>query len=378
MTSELLDIVTEADLERELTRVRNAAESSSAGVFGPDSVTWRIDREAAVFLGAGRALLLQLAHPWVAAAIAQHSRTLADPIGRFHRTFNFVFTMVFGTTGQALAAARALHRRHDGIAGVLTESVGAFPAGSSYRANDVAALRWVYATLTDSCARRVSARAAAAVERGTGTVLRGIPAVRGALRHPSERLAGELGRVCRLFRRHGRIGHSGGRRRSSPHGRGALLGGRNRLAHPGLVSRADSPANANAFAPRFRFGIRPVGGSRGRTSAGCPSIYLPANAFRLALRRPLPRSTRATCGMHATELADSGAEPFLDRPGRDAFRRWRHPCFKDGGTLFRSADPGRTIAADRSAVGSGFDPSTIRKRRVPFWERFALRDLPDL
>jgi uncharacterized protein (DUF2236 family) len=145
-----LDIVTETDLERELTSVRNAAESSSAGVFGPDSVTWRVDREAAVFLGAGRALLLQLAHPWVAAAIAEHSRTLSDPIGRFHRTFNIVFTMVFGTTGQALTAARALHRRHDGVAGVLTESAGAFPAGSSYKANDVAALCWVYATLTDS------------------------------------------------------------------------------------------------------------------------------------------------------------------------------------------------------------------------------------
>jgi uncharacterized protein (DUF2236 family) len=111
---------------------------------------WRVDREAAVFLGAGRALLLQLAHPWVAAAIAEHSRTLSDPIGRFHRTSNFVFTMVFGTTGQALTAARALHRRHDAIAGVLTESAGAFPAGSLYRANDVAALCWVYATLTDS------------------------------------------------------------------------------------------------------------------------------------------------------------------------------------------------------------------------------------
>jgi uncharacterized protein (DUF2236 family) len=150
MTSELFDIVTEADLERELTSVRDAGKSSSAGVFGPDSVTWRVDREAAVFLGAGRALLLQLAHPWIAAAIAEHSRTLSDPIGRFHRTFNFVFTMVFGTTGQALTAARALHRRHDGVIGVLTESAGAFPAGSSYRANDVAALCWVHATLTDS------------------------------------------------------------------------------------------------------------------------------------------------------------------------------------------------------------------------------------
>ena len=150
MTPEPSGIVTEADLERELTLVRAAAVSGPAGIFGPDSVAWRIDREAAIFFGAGRALLLQLAHPWVAGAISQHSRTLADPIGRFHRTFNIAFTMVFGTTEQALAAARRLHRRHAGISGILADSAGAFGAGSSYWANDIAALRWVHATLTDS------------------------------------------------------------------------------------------------------------------------------------------------------------------------------------------------------------------------------------
>src|SRR5712692_5605447 len=139
MTPEPSGIVTEADLERELTLVRSAAVSGPAGIFGPDSLAWRINREAAIFFAAGRALLLQLAHPWVAAAISQHSRTLTDPIGRFHRTFNVAFTIVFGTTGQALAAARRLHRRHAGISGVLMESSGAFGAGSQYQANDVAA-----------------------------------------------------------------------------------------------------------------------------------------------------------------------------------------------------------------------------------------------
>jgi len=58
--------------------------------------------------------------------------------------------MVFGTTDQALAAARRLHRRHTAIGGTLAEDVGAFAAGSPYRANDVAALRWVHATLIDT------------------------------------------------------------------------------------------------------------------------------------------------------------------------------------------------------------------------------------
>jgi uncharacterized protein (DUF2236 family) len=105
-------LLSEDDFESGLDTVREAAAGPIKGIFGPDSLTWRVDREAAVFLGAGRALLLQLAHPWVAAAISEHSRTFADPIGRFHQTFNTVFTMVFGTLDQALAAARRLHRRH--------------------------------------------------------------------------------------------------------------------------------------------------------------------------------------------------------------------------------------------------------------------------
>jgi uncharacterized protein (DUF2236 family) len=143
-------IVTEADLERELAAVRAAAAGDRCGVFGPGSMVWHIDREAVIFLAAGRALLLQLAHPWVAAAIAQHSRTLSDPIGRFHRTFAAVFAIVFGTTEDAIAAARRLHRRHQAMTGTLGEDVGAFAAETPYRANDVAALRWVFATLVDS------------------------------------------------------------------------------------------------------------------------------------------------------------------------------------------------------------------------------------
>ena len=138
------------EFEARLELVRAAAAGSVEGVFGPGSLTWRVDREAAVFLGAGRALLLQLAHPWVAAAIAEHSQTLADPIGRFHRTFGTVFALAFGTLDQALVAAQTLHRLHGAVRGRLPEAAGRFAAGSAYEANDVAALRWVWATLTET------------------------------------------------------------------------------------------------------------------------------------------------------------------------------------------------------------------------------------
>jgi uncharacterized protein (DUF2236 family) len=144
------DVVSREDLERELRTIEALVPGQTEGVFGPASLTWRVNREAAIFLAAGRALLLQLAHPYVAAAIAEHSRTLADPIGRFHRTFKITFTLVFGALDQALRTARHLHQRHSAIQGVLPKAVGPFAAGTRYRANDVAALRWVHATLIES------------------------------------------------------------------------------------------------------------------------------------------------------------------------------------------------------------------------------------
>jgi uncharacterized protein (DUF2236 family) len=114
MESDYSQVVSLESLESELRQVRAAAAGSLSGVFGPRSMTWQIDRESAIFFGAGRALLLQLAHPWVAAAIEQHSDTFTDPVGRFHRTFSTVFSMVFGTLDQSISAARRLHHRHAG------------------------------------------------------------------------------------------------------------------------------------------------------------------------------------------------------------------------------------------------------------------------
>jgi uncharacterized protein (DUF2236 family) len=145
-----ITIIRQEDLEQQLALVKEHAAGQLAGLYGPRAMTWRINREAALFLGAGRALLLQLAHPWIAAAIADHSRTMMDPIGRFHRTFSTMFSIVFGTLDQALGAARRLHQRHAQIVGALTDSAGPFPKGSSYFANELSALRWVSATLTDT------------------------------------------------------------------------------------------------------------------------------------------------------------------------------------------------------------------------------------
>lgn len=145
--------VTAADLEAGLQAALRAAPGDPAGLFGPTSPIWRVNGEAVIFLGAARALLLQLAHPWVAEGIVRHSRALADPVGRFHRTFGLVYPMLFGTVGQAFGAARRLHRRHAVVTGTLPQAAGRWPAGSPYRADDRAAMAWVQATLADTALR---------------------------------------------------------------------------------------------------------------------------------------------------------------------------------------------------------------------------------
>ncbi len=143
-------IVQRDDLECLLALVERNVADPVAGIFGANSISWKINRESALFLGAGRAALLQLAHPWVAVALAQHSSLLSKPIARFHNTFRMVFTMNFGSAPQAFAAARSLHQLHTRIRGELPAPIAGYAKDSSYAANYIPALRWVYATLVES------------------------------------------------------------------------------------------------------------------------------------------------------------------------------------------------------------------------------------
>jgi uncharacterized protein (DUF2236 family) len=142
--------VVREDIERLRRMVRERASDPRAGIFGPSSVSWKINRESALFLGAGRAALLQLAHPWVAAALDRHSNLRSDPLARFHNTFRIVFTMIFGTLEQALAASRHVYNLHTRVQGEMPETVAAYEKSSRYQANEINALVWVYATLIES------------------------------------------------------------------------------------------------------------------------------------------------------------------------------------------------------------------------------------
>ncbi|GDY31923.1 oxygenase MpaB family protein [Gandjariella thermophila] len=125
---------------------------SDTGLFGPDSVTWRVHGEPVLFVGGLRALLLQALHPLAMAGVAEHSRYREDPWGRLRRTADYVGTVTFGSRADvdaAVARVRAVHRTVTGVDLVT---------GQPYRADDPELLRWVHCCEVDSfltTARRI-------------------------------------------------------------------------------------------------------------------------------------------------------------------------------------------------------------------------------
>jgi uncharacterized protein (DUF2236 family) len=120
------------------------------GMFGPASVTWRVGREGVLLLGGGRALILQVSHPLVAAGVAEHSNYREDPWGRLYRTLDLTTRAVFGDTRTAGDAAARLRRVHRRVHGLTREPAGRFPAGTPYAASNPELLMWVHATLVDT------------------------------------------------------------------------------------------------------------------------------------------------------------------------------------------------------------------------------------
>lgn len=121
-----------------------------AGFFGPETLTWKVTGQTVMLLGGPRALLMQLAHPLVAAGVNDHSSFRDDPFKRLTRTLDATLGVVFGDTASAGRSAAGINAVHGRVHGVLAESVGRFPAGTPYDARDPELLLWVHATLIDT------------------------------------------------------------------------------------------------------------------------------------------------------------------------------------------------------------------------------------
>ncbi|MBC8365257.1 MAG: DUF2236 domain-containing protein [Actinobacteria bacterium] len=113
------------------------------GLFGPGSVTWGLMSDPAAFVGGIRALLVQAAHPEVAAGVGDHSVYRKDPLGRLSRTAAYVSATTYGAlpeVDRALAAVRYAHRPVSGTS----------HRGITYDAGDPGMGAWVHNSLVDS------------------------------------------------------------------------------------------------------------------------------------------------------------------------------------------------------------------------------------
>ena len=118
--------------------------SGDAGIFGPDSVAWRIHADPVMLVGGLRALLVQALEPRAMAAVDQHSKFREDPWGRLERTTNFVLATTYGDTAAAEAAAARVRKVHEHIHGIDPVTRG------PYSASDPDLLLWIHAVEVES------------------------------------------------------------------------------------------------------------------------------------------------------------------------------------------------------------------------------------
>ena len=124
--------------------------ASRDGYFAPESVIRRIGNSPLVpLLGGGPSVLLQVAHPLVAAGVVEHSDYRNDLWRRLMRTLRALYLITYGTKEEAERAAQAVEAVHRRVQGRTSRTLGLFPAGTAYSASDPQLMLWVHATLVE-------------------------------------------------------------------------------------------------------------------------------------------------------------------------------------------------------------------------------------
>jgi uncharacterized protein (DUF2236 family) len=114
------------------------------GLFGPDSVTWRVHGDPVLAVGGLRALLLQSLHPLAMAGVAAHSGFRSDPWGRLQRTAEYIGQISFGTADEANRVAARVRGIHRKLTGTDPDT------GAPFRIDNPELLLWVHCCEVDS------------------------------------------------------------------------------------------------------------------------------------------------------------------------------------------------------------------------------------
>ncbi|MBH3345362.1 DUF2236 domain-containing protein [Pseudomonas parafulva] len=108
------------------------------GLFGPNSISWRVHGDfPSMLVGGISALMLQLLHPLALAGVWDHSNFRHDLIGRLRRTSQFISGTTFGATEDAHWLIEKVRRIHLQVEGTALD-------GRPYAASDPHLLTWVH------------------------------------------------------------------------------------------------------------------------------------------------------------------------------------------------------------------------------------------
>jgi len=120
-------------------RAGEAELPADGGLFGPDSVTWRLMSEPVMWVGGVRALYLQALNPRTMRGTWQNT-LFTDPSeawGRFVRTTEFVRVRTYGTIPEVERAGRRIRKIHSSLTGIDED-------GQQFRLDEPELLMWVH------------------------------------------------------------------------------------------------------------------------------------------------------------------------------------------------------------------------------------------
>ena len=114
------------------------------GLFGPESVAWKVHADfISMMIGGISSLILQALHPQALAGVWDHSSFREDLKGRLGRTAFFIAATTYGPTDMADKIIQKVNQIHTKITGVDE-------FGKPYSATDPHLLAWVHLTETRS------------------------------------------------------------------------------------------------------------------------------------------------------------------------------------------------------------------------------------
>ena len=112
------------------------------GLFGPESITWRVHADfISMMIGGISSLVLQALHPQALAGVWDHSSFRDDLRGRLGRTAFFIAATTYGSQEMALKIIEKVNQIH-------TKITGYDEFGKPYSATDPHLLAWVHLTET--------------------------------------------------------------------------------------------------------------------------------------------------------------------------------------------------------------------------------------